>query len=136
MLSEDKEITLNLDLKDLKLTKLTVNQNNDDEKYHRINNVELISFDKDNNVFELKYTDNVVYNMKIHLEITALIELDDDVITDDELIELIKSDNADDLAFPLLSEASHIISFITSKVDSIPLIVPPTFMNSIVEDEN
>lgn len=134
-MSEEKETTLNLDLIDLKLTQLSVIQNDDNENYHRKNNVELISFDKEKNIFELKYRDTVIYDAKIKLELIALIKLNNDGITKVELIELLNSGNADDLSFPILSEASHIISFITSKIDSIPLIVPPTLMNTN-EDEN
>src|SRR5699024_3645477 len=115
---------LNLELQSLSLTHLSVTDNLNDEESARENKVELMDINQQDGTFELKYTDKLTHHMNIHLELTAIMHSDDNV--DRETLEdIIQSDKVEDLALPLLNEASHIISFVTSKTDFMPMIVPP-----------
>lgn len=129
----NKEKKIGLELEYMRLTSLTVSDNNN-ETFSRKNKIELINFDQKKNTIELKYTDDLIHNTNIHLEIVAFLKVNGKIDKDD-LLNIINSDKVDDLAYPLLSEATHIIAFITSKTDSIPLIIPPTF-DKFYEDEN
>lgn len=117
---------LNLNLQQLRMNHLSVKENTEQKDPVRRNKLELVNFFEQERIFEVKYTDKVIHNVDIHLELIGVIEIEDNV--DRETIEeLIQSDKAEDLALPLLNEASHIISFITSKTDFMPMIVPPIF---------
>lgn len=124
----ENEIEINLNLEYLRLTNLAVEENTDSVITTRKNKVELIKFDNQGNLIELKYVDEFVGKVKINLELTAMMRIEGD-ISETFVKDLIASENADDLAFPLLTEASHIISFITSKTGVMPVILPPTLKN-------
>lgn len=125
---------LNLNLQQLRMSHLSVKENTNQKDPVRRNKLELVNFFKEERVFEVKYTDKVIQNIDIDLELIGVIEIEDNV--DQETIEeLIQSEKAEDLALPLLNEAAHIISFITSKTDFMPMIVPPIFGN-LTEDSS
>lgn len=122
-----QEFELNLSIKDISMNSLYVEENKNKNDYTRENFIELVSFDDSNKTFELKYTDKLVHNVIIRLELTAIMKADNEDLNEEILNEIIKSDNVDDLAMPILNEATHIVSFITSKTNFMPMIVPPTF---------
>lgn len=126
MINDKKDI--NLSIEEISLTSLTIEENDkDEEKIFRKNNIELLKHNSDNDlkVLELKYTDVVCTNKKISLELIGVFYVEGD-ITIEEIEEILNSSEANEIAYPLLSEATHIISFITSKTNVIPLILPPT----------
>lgn len=126
MSNENKEF--NLDLKELRLTSLSVEEYSGEKTTERNNEVELLHFDENTKILELKYTDELISHTKINLELVALMEIEGDVTTKD-IEEIMDSEEIEDFAYPLLTESSHIISFITSKAEAFPIIVPPTFKN-------
>ncbi|WP_373893617.1 hypothetical protein ACUL41_04240 [Virgibacillus natechei] len=127
----ENELELNLNLEDIKLVNLSTERKKDGGKIDRANNIEILEFNKERNQIAVEYTENVTGALDLNLTIEAIfsVEAEKD-LSAAQLEEIVKKGDIDHLAYPLLTEATQITSFITGKVQGIPTIFPP-----VLEDE-
>lgn len=123
----NQDMSMNLKLLDLRLESLSVRDKSAEEKPGRRNHAEIIHFDEAEKVLQLKYKDKVIKNKVIYLELIGVLQVDADVSWDD-IEKMLQSKRANDFVYPLLSESAHIISFVSSKTEMVPIILPPIMM--------
>lgn len=122
------ESNLKFGIKEISLSALKVEVNNDQSSLTRNNNIELLDFKKEDKVtiVKLKYTDHLIVEKSIYLELLAEYYIEGE-LTLGELKQILESKEINDIIYPILSEASHILSFITSKTSGLPLILSPYY---------
>lgn len=122
-------INLKLNLEYIKLKSLTTKENTEKtQDVTRENSIEMTDWNIKGKKFKLIYKDEIISDSILNLVLEASIEVEND-LNEEDFKKLRESDNLKSLAHPLLAESSHIISFITSKTDFLPLIVPPMLVD-------
>lgn len=119
-------VNVDVTILNIKLKQLEVKDQVDSDEFNRKNKLEVINIDKEKSTVEIKLTEDISGTFNIHLVLTGTYEVHPEDKEHDIDFDLFASgDSLDDLGFPLLSEASQIISIITGKIKTIPLIIPP-----------
>ncbi|MBY7144337.1 hypothetical protein KFZ56_15035 [Virgibacillus sp. NKC19-3] len=127
----ENDLELSINLEDIKLVNLSTERKKDGSKINRTNNIEILEWNKERNQIVVEYTENITGALHLNLAIEAIfsVETEKDVSAT-QMEEIVNKGEIDHLAYPLLTEATQITSFITGKVQGIPTIFPP-----VLEDE-
>lgn len=129
-MNNDKQKTVQLHLSHIQLENLKYHLNEDDNSntVRRTNTILNTRYELESNKYYIIIKEIISGPVELSLELSGTYEVDSSATTKEDLEKVLENtDKVEQICFPLLSESSAIIAFMTGKALGVPLIVPPVF---------